>query len=748
VFNFRHWESIGYKEYDITKSLSARYGLEEISYEEAVKESVDKEPDSGERYFKVINSTDAALLEVLGLNKHIDNLYIDARCLPRSEDKPYCDSYDAVSFEIGFTDKRNSEYYPGGRFIIASGVERSKYRFANLVGESDRLKLILKPNVNDKYNSANPFKGKIIAVRAVSINKTVPFELNPIRIGIVFVLLSLICLVFIGKRSYILEYKLNRGANQRVLTLLVEIGLILFCSNFVMAGRSIETNDYVSTEYYRLCDSIIYQHRLSQLIEPQNWLSRLTNVYDTYRRQRYMTPNDAGSLLKEGAEYADNTAVSQAYSDGFRWRLSHFGTDNKVTNNYMLDIVYYNGKYYVYYGIAPLIMILPFRLITGLDLSYVIHSFIMMAILCFVCFKLVKELLLRYCKDVSYLYYLLASAIVFLGGGANILIRGDDLYHIVYYYALVFALGGMCCFITCYDEAKERVVPWRIALGGFLMAMTVTARPQVLISVIAIVPLLWELTFKRRALFSRKGAVATLSLILPVAAVACFQMWYNYVRFDSVLEFGANLQLTVNDVLNRKSGFMEFMASAYLMLFSGTQSDIAFPFIKAQDIAYSWRLAVGTHDTGPIQFGGLFSKYIILWALPLIFAVRGKLKENKAMGITVGLIGSGGIIMCMVLLLIGYWQRYVVDFTVLLLLASVIIAHCIAEKWSNTVVALKVKRWVVFFMCVTALSCVLLCFVPLLESYVLNGGNVNMVGVDVTEPNFFYKVYYAIMFMN
>jgi hypothetical protein len=414
----------------------------------------------------------------------------------------------------------------------------------------------------------------------------------------------------------------------------------------------------------------------------------------------------------------------------------------------MLDNVYYNGKYYVYYGVAPLIMILPFRLATGLDLSYVIHAFIMMVILCLVCFKFVKELLLRYCKDVSYLFYLLASVIVFLGGGANILMRSDSMYYIVYYYALVFALGGMCCFITCYDEVKERVVPWRIALGGFLMAMTVTARPQVLLSVIAIVPLLWELTFKKRALFSKKGAVATLSLIIPVAAVACFQMWYNYVRFDSVFEFGANLQLTVNDVLNRKSGFMEFMSSAYLMLFSGMQTDIAFPFIRAQDIAYGWRLGVGTHDMGPVQFGGLFSKYIILWALPLVFAVRGKLKENKSMGITVGLIGSGGIVMCMVLLLIGYWQRYVVDFVVLFLLAAVIIAHSVAEKWSNTAVALKVKRWVVFFMCITALSCVLLCFVPLLESSVLNGGNIDMVGVDVLEPNFFYKVYYAIMFMN
>ena len=45
-------------------------------------------------------------------------------------------------------------------------------------------------------------------------------------------------------------------------------------------------------------------------------------------------------------------------------------------------------------------------------------------------------------------------------------------------------------------------------------------------------------------LFVRDAAFA----VAPVVVGACFVMWYNYVRFDSITEFGQLMQITGDNI--------------------------------------------------------------------------------------------------------------------------------------------------------------------------------------------------------
>lgn len=749
IFNFRHWLSLGYQETDITSYFSAKNGLREISYEDAKKKSAVELDNDKARYFEVANPKVNAYIEALGVNKSIKNIYIDIFNVKTMNEEPENDSFDLVTFNVYYTDKGNHQYnYLGSRLSVVDGIEKSRYKTSTSVGMTEKLEIKLEPNTNDNWKQNEyRFKDKVIGINKISINKPVPLDFNFIRLSIVFVIVWVIRFIFVDKHSEVLEYKLNKSSKkQRYATFVVGFLLILFSSNFFMNARDVDPRDYINTMYYKLCDSIL-RGKVSQTTVPQYWLSRLDNVYDANNRQHYMTP-DATETNGTQAQFTNGSPVKQAYNNGFRWRLAHFGgvAIDKYVNNYQFDNVYYNGKYYIYFGLAPLYLILPYRLITGLDLDLRVYSFIMTCFLCFAAFKFMRIALSKFCKSISYIGYILAASILFLSSEC-LISRQVLIYHLLLYNSVSFALIGMSFFLSCYDEEKKKVSCIKIALGSLFMALIVTARPHVILSVITIVPLLWQLTFKERALFSRKSIGATIGLILPVLMVAAVQMAYNYIRFGSVLEFGANYQLTVNDVLNRRTGLSSFCYDMFLMLFSGIQTSFEFPFIQAQSFTAIWKMAMGTNDMGPVQFGGVFAKYIIMWFIPLIFAVKKQLKDNRSWGFTLCCTISGFAIAAAVIFKIGYWQRYVCDFVFLLIIASVLIGDSLIAKWKDNIIGYKVRKYVFGMMFITLVSCLLLYFVTVPEECMVSGNSVDLLGTDILNPKFFYKVYYALMFM-
>ena len=56
-------------------------------------------------------------------------------------------------------------------------------------------------------------------------------------------------------------------------------------------------------------------------------------------------------------------------------------------------------------------------------------------------------------------------------------------------------------------------------------------------------------------------------------------MYYNYIRFGSIFEFGASYQMTVNDMLNLKNRFMSIGTGLVCNLFGIPIFMTSFPFI-------------------------------------------------------------------------------------------------------------------------------------------------------------------------
>lgn len=252
---------------------------------------------------------------------------------------------------------------------------------------------------------------------------------------------------------------------------------------------------------------------------------------------------------------------------------------------YLYDVAYYDGHYYNYFGIAPILtLILPFRLITGNYLPTCIFNILYIVIAVFALYGLYKKLVDKYIKKISlYNFYLGFYAILF---ASNIftLFRGMK-YDIVIASGIAFLLIALNLSLSIYKNPKFKIL--KLILLGITTALVVLSKPNLIVYYLLI------LFFVLCAMKDKtiKDKIKDLSFVaVPLGVLAIFQMWLNYVRFDSILEFGAQYQLSGLNVTT-SMGFSINKAYAVIMeyLFRiPTINPLNFPFIFANhDTAFT-----------------------------------------------------------------------------------------------------------------------------------------------------------------
>ncbi len=212
------------------------------------------------------------------------------------------------------------------------------------------------------------------------------------------------------------------------------------------------------------------------------------------------------------------------------------------------DRAYYNGKYYSYFGIAPVIFLYyPIYLLTGHlpSMNLCCCIFGMFSVLGI--FGLMMVLVEKYCKQVSLLQLLCGIIAAEAASGAFFCANFSDQYF------LAFSSG--ICFTYLYlwlgfaATTAKRLHNRCLLLFGcaVCIALTVMSRPNMALFAMLLVPPFWELI--RRTEHTRKQKIGTVaSFFVPLCAGGAFVMWYNAVRFGSPFDFGITYQLTVNNI--------------------------------------------------------------------------------------------------------------------------------------------------------------------------------------------------------
>ena len=219
---------------------------------------------------------------------------------------------------------------------------------------------------------------------------------------------------------------------------------------------------------------------------------------------------------------------------------------------YHWDHAYYEGKYYSYFGIAPIFTVyFPCYLISG-EIPNDAYACRMLAVyaVIFSAFA-VRELLLFFCKRINlYLFLTGVGAFVSVSGVRMALICSD-----AYYIPVVSALGCSMAFVFfLFGGLREKSsVPRRIffVLSSAALALTVLSRPTAALMCASLLPVCLVYVIREKQ-EKKKTVYDVCAFALPVSLFASAVMWYNYARFGSILDFGSAYQLTVADISKNK----------------------------------------------------------------------------------------------------------------------------------------------------------------------------------------------------
>ncbi len=214
--------------------------------------------------------------------------------------------------------------------------------------------------------------------------------------------------------------------------------------------------------------------------------------------------------------------------------------------NFHWDHAFYNGHYYVYFGIVPaLVLFVPYRIITGNPLTtyHATQVFTLFFIIgLFALFQKIKNIFFKDLSTMLQIFIFASFSLVsvwYISGC-------PALYCTAISSGICFSVWSLYFFVKAvFVEQTENRQILAAFIGSFLGALVFGCRPPIGMANIIVLPLL--ITFLRSKKISIRLILKLLVAALPYLVVGVLLMLYNYARFDSILEFGQRYQLTAAD---------------------------------------------------------------------------------------------------------------------------------------------------------------------------------------------------------
>lgn len=354
--------------------------------------------------------------------------------------------------------------------------------------------------------------------------------------------------------------------------------------------------------------------------------------------------------------------------------------------SFALDYAYYEGHYYVYFGIVPcLLLYLPYYLITGMDLPNWCAVAFFSVLLALAIAYMLHALCRRYFPSVTLKLFLLEYELLLAGSMLFYVLSDSGSYCIPMIAALTFVILGISCWVRAGDPSCVRSNRY-IAIGSLMMALCAGCRPQLTLSAILAYPLLRSIMLPREAallgkeLSPRAIRHRWLCFALPFLITAIPLMYYNYIRFGSVADFGASYNLTSTNIHEVLFSFERIPYGIFYYLLEVPHLSPDFPFLESAGTFLGFPGIMNFRN----GYGGL-----LLWNLPIwsifFFHIASK-KTAKDLVLTQRLLSVLGILYLIFVTGMGAGgliYRYCIDFAIFFSLSATLLQLSIQENTTS-----------------------------------------------------------------
>lgn len=625
-----------------------------VSHGTVTSENTETEADTGN--IKVTGE-DMASIEFTGINKKVGTIRIDIATSTANPHRLYVN--------VDATDETSANYRDDiGKMEVVTENENSKYIPMLLSGKTEKLRIDFKCEQSSD----------LFTIESVAVNAPIPFDVSYLRM---FLIVTISTIVYAVIYSSLLnrEYKDNRKFC-RWASYVVTVAAVLIATGMTTAKISDTFIEHFSAEEgNQISEELVLafeNHQVSLLEEVPERLLEMSDPYDTALR---------------GSE---NVPV--------KW-----------------DHVMYNGKYYSYYGIAPVILLfLPYHLITGYffptDIAVMIFAVIGLIFLTLTYNAIIKKWFSRIPSGC----YLAGLLILQMVCGIWFSTGRPLFYEISISSGFAFVTMGAFFMMTSNVISAGKTSLKRVTLASLFLATAVLCRPTLAVySICACV--YYAIGFKKSGeITGDDGTVTTdrkrrikyiLCALLPFAVLGSVQMWYNYVRFDSPLDFGIKYSLTINDFIDAEyhTLFVLIGLFAYLFQFPTIKAD--YPYI---DTWFTYFRASGYYFKDSGQTSGIIWLALPVFSYLLTGKALKKLPDRKSRLKALAVIGLPCVIMPLVIIFSiwesGYAVRYVADFSWQIVTGALAILFFLYQKSEN----MTLKNLMKYFLAVSVVVAVVL----------------------------------------
>lgn len=558
----------------------------------------------------------------------------------------------AVTVSLWLRDEGNAEYYELPQVTLYPPIEKSRYLRLHSYGQIEAIRVDLSGNTEE------------IQVSEVIYDAKVPWFVTFPRILVVFVILCLAWLLRPGSDLYVFRWK--KWQCRLAVGVLLSVN-IAFCLILVRSNPAFLEPVWPYHQQYHKLAVAMTQGQMSidagneKILEA---LRTLENPYDYGQR-----------IAVEGVEQV--------------W-----------------DTCYYKGSFYVYFGIVPVLLFyLPWYLIFHTAFPTWLGVFLAGSGILAGVYYLLGKVRRRWFPESPYVWYLILAVIMGNGMNLSCAMLHADFYYLPILMALAFSLWGLGLILEAAERwdfgskreaggATGKIAP-RLLGGGLCLALTAGCRPQFLAGSFLLLPILWpqiRQSLKNGA--ERKGlAGKVFVLALPYVIVAALLMYYNGVRFGSIFDFGANYNLTTNDMTHRGMELGRLPDGFFMYLFQPLSLRLSFPFAEVTAF-YSDYLGETIRDW---TYGGAFWTHPILLGIFGIFTARKGSNRKGLWGTVLTSLALALTVIAADTEMAGILNRYYTDFLWLLMIPTVMALFQMEEELRGK----NAGRWLLLFVLLT-----------------------------------------------